>query len=163
MSHLIWVTALATAKNKKQNDFLEFASTFWISIQWRNNSPIHQVTSVPNAWYSERIKELCNIPSNIQSIKSCILFTVNSLMPLVCRVCEPWLLRQRKCTRDFFFKLMALMTDQQIIILLCDAVNWTLPYKASCHLRRLLTVPPIGLNYSRFNFTRSEFRLFHNP
>jgi len=58
---------------------------------------------------------------------------------------------------------MVLMTDQQIIVLLCDAVNRRLPYKANCHLGRLLTVPPIGLNYSRFNFTRSEFRLFHNP
>jgi len=55
------------------------------------------------------------------------------------------------------------MTDQQIIILLCDAINRGLPYKASCHLGRLLTDPLLGLNYSKFNFTRSEFRLFHNP
>lgn len=54
--------------------------------------------------------------------------------------------KAKKTHKRIFQKKMALMTDQQIIILLCDAVNRKLPYKASCHLRRLLTVPPIGPN-----------------
>lgn len=49
MSHLIWVTALATTENMKQNNFPEFA-TYPVSIQWRNDSSIDQVISDPNAW-----------------------------------------------------------------------------------------------------------------
>lgn len=32
-SHLIWATALSATKNMKQNDFPDFASTYWVSIQ----------------------------------------------------------------------------------------------------------------------------------